>query len=47
MTMQSKRRKALVEKVDRAKDYDAAEALALVKAGHVQTVTVPDRFQVR
>jgi len=33
MTTLSKRRKALVEKVDRAKNYDAAEALALVKAG--------------
>jgi len=33
MTTLSKRRKALVEKFDRAKNYDAAEALALVKAG--------------
>ena len=33
MTMQSKRRKALSDKVDRMKDYEAAEALALVKAG--------------
>ncbi len=33
MTMQSKRRKAMVEKIDRDKAYDAAEALALVKSG--------------
>jgi len=33
MTTLSKRRKALVETFDRAKNYDAAEALALVKAG--------------
>jgi len=32
MTTVSKRRKALLEKVDSAKDYDAAEALALIKA---------------
>jgi len=32
MTTLSKRRKALVEKVDRAKAYDAPQALALVKA---------------
>ncbi|KPK05999.1 MAG: 50S ribosomal protein L1 [Betaproteobacteria bacterium SG8_39] len=32
MTTLSKRRKALVEKIDRDKAYDAAEALALVKA---------------
>ncbi len=32
MTTLSKRRKALVEKVDRMKAYDAAEALALVKS---------------
>jgi len=33
MTTLSKRRKALVEKIDRDKAYDAAEALALVKSG--------------
>jgi large subunit ribosomal protein L1 len=32
MTALSKRRKALVEKIDRNKAYDAAEALALVKS---------------
>jgi len=32
MTTLSKRRKALVEKVDRNKAYDAAEALALIKS---------------
>jgi large subunit ribosomal protein L1 len=32
MTMVSKRRKSLLEKVDSAKAYDAAEALALIKA---------------
>jgi len=32
MTTLSKRRKALVEKIDRNKAYDAAEALALVKS---------------
>jgi len=33
MTTLSKRRKALVEKIDRDKAYDAAEALTLVKSG--------------
>jgi len=33
MTTLSKRRKAMVEKIDRDKAYDAAEALALVKSG--------------
>ena len=32
MTTVSKRRKSLLEKVDSAKAYDAAEALALIKA---------------
>ena len=33
MTTLSKRRKALIEKINRDKAYDAAEALALVKSG--------------